>query len=142
MVGFIVSFVMDVSRVCHRCEEVRAKRIATVSEEPPLSPGGCSQPANGGLAEDEGVVCASRPSRHDIKDDALMVAHHLTIHSGISLPAYEHMGIHMDGASEWELMVRPHQTRISRNFYARYARKMLLDRFVSKMVAYAPYAPT
>ena len=68
------------------------------------------------------------------------VAHHLTIHSGISLPAYEHMGIHMDGASEWELMVRPHQTRISRNFYARYARKMLLDHFVSKMVAYAQYA--
>ena len=40
------------------------------------------------------------------------------------------------------LKVRPHQTRISRNFYARYARKMLLDHFVSKMVAYAPYAPT
>ena len=37
-------------------------------------------------------------------------------------------------------LVRPHQTRISRTFYARYARKMLLDHFVSKMVAYAQYA--
>ena len=37
--------------------------------------------------------------------------------------------------------VRPHQTRISRHFYARYARKMLLDHIVSKMVTYAQYAP-
>jgi hypothetical protein len=99
-VGFVVFLIMDVSRVIHRCEEVRAKRIYTVSEEPPLSPGGCSQPADGGLAEDEGVVCASRPSRHDIKDDALMVAHHLAVHSGISLPAYKNMGIHM-GRKNW-----------------------------------------
>ncbi|CAL8269228.1 unnamed protein product [Boreogadus saida] len=54
-VGFVVLFLVDVSRVSHWAEQVRPKRIATVSKEPPLSPGGCSQPSDGGLAEHEGV---------------------------------------------------------------------------------------
>ena len=99
-VGFVVLFLVDVSRVSHWGEQVRPKRIATVSEEPPLSPGGCSQPSDGGLAEHEGVVSASRPFRYDIQDDALMVAHHLAVDGGISLPTDVDVAINV-GRENW-----------------------------------------
>ena len=65
--------------------------------------------------------------------------------AGSGLPGYEgsstQYGAGIGGMFRSLFKARPHQTRISRNFYARYACKMLLDHFVSKMVKYAQYAP-